>query len=868
MNKIFKIYRHTIASIFCLLVTTTMVYAFVLDPEVSIVTDRVPGLPAVHGLNTLTSALSWKNVSFEKVSSLNEAHGKTIIVAGLSKGGGMATEMLNAGNHSLPDSSEALTIWKTSVRNKPVWVISGSDDRGLMYGLLDVANRIGWSTGKATLFSKVKEITEKADVKERAIVIYTMNRAYWESRFYDEAYWAKYLDMMANNRLNMLEVGFGFENGGFLAPAYPYFFNVESYPNVRMGDITPEQQKKNLDAFNRLIQMCHDRGIGFRVGFWDHIYRGGYQSNKDMPEQVNSQVQGVTADNMIAYTKVALAKFIDQVPHLDGILFRAHDESGLKKGEQLEFWKGVFDMLMEKAPKLIVDLHAKEVSDTIVHEGQNRGLTIRMSTKYWMEQMGLPFHPTHTNRITDNNYRRHGYADMLNYEEHYKVFYRIWGGTTRLLLWGDPDYAKRFAASTHIHNGAGFGVNEPLTTKMHAQPHDAKPFSLLNPKYTYYDYEFERYWHFYQVFGRTGYNPDTPSDVWEEEFNRHFGVKTAPFIQQALHKASWVLPRIVASCFPLVGFPIASGWAEKQRFGDLPDYAKTTPSDVQQFASFNDEAKILMEKGETAKILPSRNSVWFKQTSDQINQHINQAERAAGRNLTNELISTLTDLKILSNLALYHSRRIPAAVSYRLFENTGDVSALDDALRYEKEAIVAWKQIADAAGDVYADTLKMGPRTRTLVGHWKQELTSLQTGLEKLEQMRKNYQHTDSAKKATLYQPFEHNNYTKLFRVTHDPVAVAHAGQPVTVKVKLSTAAGLKWVHLLYRDVNQYEDFKTLDMPLTLDKNVYQAIIPGKDIKLKWDLMYLVEIMNLDKKGIIYPDLTVQTPYRVVKVSQ
>lgn len=869
MNKVFfKMCRHTIAFTFCLLVMSATLHAIVLDPEVSIVTDRVPGLPAVHGLNTLTSALSGKNVSFEKVSSLNEAHGKTIIIAGLSKGGGMAAEMLNAGNRSLPDSSEALSIWKTSVRNKPVWVISGSDDRGLMYGLLDVANRIGWSTGKATLFSKVKEITEEADVKERAIVIYTMNRAYWESRFYDEAYWAKYLDMMAKNRLNMLEVGFGFENGGFLAPAYPYFFNVDTYPNVRMGDITPEQQKKNLDAFNRLIQMCHERGIGFRVGFWDHIYRGGYQSNKDMPEQVNSQVQGVTADNMIAYTKVALAKFIDQVPHLDGILFRAHDESGLKKGEQLEFWKGVFDMLKEKAPKLIVDLHAKEVSDTIVHEGQNRGLTIRMSTKYWMEQMGLPFHPTHTNRITDNNYRRHGYADMLNYEEHYKVFYRIWGGTTRVLLWGDPEYAKRFAASTHIHNGAGFGVNEPLTTKMHAQPHDAKPFSLLNPKYKYYDYEFERYWHFYQVFGRMGYNPATPSDVWDEEFNRHFGVKTAPFIQQALYKASWVLPRIVASCFPLVGFPIASGWAEKQHFGDLPDYAKTTPSDVQQFASFNDEAKILMEKGETAKILPSRNSVWFKQTSDQINQQINQAEKAAGKNLTNELISTLTDLKILSNLALYHSRRIPAAVSYRLFENTRDVSALDDALRYEKEAIVVWKQIVDAAGDVYADTLKMGPRTRTLVGHWRQELTGLQTGLEKLEQTRKNYQHTDSAKKATLYQPSEHINYTKLFRVTHNPIAIAHAGQPVTVKVKLSAAAGLKWVHLLYRDVNQYEDFKTLDMSLTLDNDVYQATIPGKDIKLKWDLMYLIEIMDLNKKGIIYPDLQVQTPYIVVKVSQ
>lgn len=51
---------------------------------------------------------------------------------------------------------------------------------------------------------------------------------------------------------------------------------------------------------------------------------------------------------------------------------------------------------------------------------------------------------------------------MLNYEEKYQVYYRIWGGTTRVVLWGDPEYAKRLAASTLIHDGAGFGVNEPL----------------------------------------------------------------------------------------------------------------------------------------------------------------------------------------------------------------------------------------------------------------------------------------------------------------------------------------------------------------------------------------------------------------------
>ena len=60
--------------------------------------------------------------------------------------------------------------------------------------------------------------------------------------------------------------------------------------------------------------------------------------------------------------------------------------------------------------------------------------------------------------------------------------WRLWnGGTARVLFWGDPDYARRFAESTHLYDGDGFEVNEPLGTKMEAQPHDAKPFDLLIP---------------------------------------------------------------------------------------------------------------------------------------------------------------------------------------------------------------------------------------------------------------------------------------------------------------------------------------------------------------------------------------------------
>jgi hypothetical protein len=841
-------------------------------PDVSVVTDKTPDVAVVHGLTKLTEALRAKTVSFEIVSSMDQAHGKWVIVTGLASGEGVAEQLLKAGNHPVPGEPEALTVWKTSWEKKAVWVISGSDNRGLMYGLLDVANRISWSTDRKTPLSEVKEITEKPAVSERAVSIYTMNRAYWESRLYDEAHWARYLDMLAQNRFNTLVVIFGYENGGFLAPCYPYFFDVEGFPAVRMVGLKPQDQQRNLAAFNRLVKMAHNRGIRITVGIWDHIYRGGVQGGgipgtKDAPDQpVPGLVWGVTADNLTAYTKTALAKFVKQIPDLDAIQFRMHNESGLKEGEQESFWTDVFRIMKATAPNLLLDLRAKELPESVIQSALAVGVNFRINTKYWMEQLGMPYHPTQVN--PEKSPIRHSYAYLLRYPQKYKMHWQLWnGGTSRILLWGDPEYARRFAESTHLYDGDGFEVNEPLATKMEAQPHDTKPFELLNPQYRYYDWEFERYWHFFQVFGRTGYNPEVTSDVWEKEFERRFGTKTAPIIEKALHQASWILPRIITSSYPYSSFPTTRGWAEKQRLGDLPAFAKAELSDMAQFASFDEEAKMRLDGGETARILPSANSRWFRQTSEALDKLVAEAEKATGKNRSKEFTSTVTDLKILSNLALYHSRRIPAAVSYQIFERTQNAAALDEAIAGERAAIDAWRQLVAAAGDVYTENLMLGVCVADLCGHWKDELAALEKGLASLEKKRNGLQtEASTAKPPVSKTALPDADSDSLFQISHPPIISAPVNKPLPVTVKVSTPAGVKWVRLRYRSVNQELAYQTLPMPPSGEKDSYRVVVPAEQLNSDWDFMYFIEVMDQKGRGRIYPDLTKETPYRFVKL--
>jgi hypothetical protein len=87
--------------------------------------------------------------------------------------------------------------------------------------------------------------------------------------------------MLAEDRINELVLTFGYEDGGYMAPLYPYFFNVDGFPDVKVVGLTPEQQKQNLDSFKTMIRLAGERGIRIKPGIWEHIYRGARGAGQD-----------------------------------------------------------------------------------------------------------------------------------------------------------------------------------------------------------------------------------------------------------------------------------------------------------------------------------------------------------------------------------------------------------------------------------------------------------------------------------------------------------------------------------------------------------------------------------------------------------
>ena len=222
-----------------------------------------------------------------------------------------------------------------------------------------------------------------------------------------------------------------------------------------------------------------------------------------------------------------------------------------------------------------------------------------------------------------------------------------------------------------------------------------------------------------------------------------------------------------------------------------------------------------------------------------------------------------------------HSRRIPAAVSYRLFLRTGDLKTFDDVLKYEGQAIEAWRNIVAAAGDVYAPNLMMGVReaefqgiVHHLTGHWKDELVCLEAGFEKLQQQRDDLPDSNGLSATVRYQVASVPIDQQLFQINHQPITSAAVGQAITVQAEVSAPAGVKWVRLRYRSVNQHFDYQTLPMVAKKGSDVYQAIVPPEHIDPKWNFMYFIEVMDEAGNGRIYPNLEKETPYFFVRLER
>jgi hypothetical protein len=245
--------------------------------------------------------------------------------------------------------------------------------------------------------------------------------------------------------------------------------------NVRAVSLADAERDRNLESLQYISRQAVAHGIDFQLGLWTHGYQWADSPN------VNYTISGLTPENQSAYCRDALALLLQKCPDISGVTLRTHYESGVKEGNY-GFWKTVFEGVPKSGRKVQIDLHTKGLDQQMIGNARATGMPIMLSPKYWAEHMGLPYQQAAIrdlempkaevigkdySTISEGSriFTRYGYADFLMRNRPYDVMFRVFPGTHRFLLWGDPVSTASHSRAFQFCGCNGAELFEPLSFK-------------------------------------------------------------------------------------------------------------------------------------------------------------------------------------------------------------------------------------------------------------------------------------------------------------------------------------------------------------------------------------------------------------------
>ncbi len=666
--------------------------------------DGVLDPPAAYGLAQLEKSLAARGVRLERRSDADGGRGVRV---GVAAAGSPFAAWMKAGGMTVPAEKEGLAVKRVRDGRGDTLVFAGADSVGLMYAFLEAAEEVEALPQGADWYSSIRDVSEKPANSLRRMRVLLHHEANERDWYPSIEYWNWYLDMLARNRFNGLNLVFSHQSS-YMAPMYAWHVKVPGFPGVRGKGLTEQQRIANLEALKAIGRMCKERGIELTVGVWQQLpwIRRFVKTREDQP----IYVEGLDETNVRQYTYLAMKELLRQVPGIARIQIRPNDESGIPMDQQTEFYREtVLKAIAEADPKVLIDLRMVGPRPGTIDAARALDPNMRISIKFYGEFMSQPYTPIEA--LT------HGYSydERLRRPFRFPVYNEVWVlGSHRVFLWGSEDYGRRFGRNATYGGTIGFETDGPIAQKGYRDPYSPAWRIFKNKADEYYRWEIERYWAFFRSVGRFGYNPDSDRDVWMRPFRARFGA-AAEAVAKAYEDASKVVSLIVASH---VNNPNMYVWPEKSMGGTLGAYLDLRGMDKMLFPSITDQVAEDLAGRLTGRPGPEGLASEFDGIADGIETKLPDA-RTAGLISNKEFLSTRADFQMLAHLARYHAHRQREGYRMARFYATGDANEADTALAESRRAVDEWRALAGLADRWYYEHMLFAPVEN---GHWKDSL--------------------------------------------------------------------------------------------------------------------------------------------------
>ncbi len=864
---------------------------FILDPD-----DRTASSQQVAwAVDELQESLKNNNVLVSSYSGIEMAPATalTIVVAGNQNS--LAQKILKSARISIVDSPESLVLVQSNNSGRKVLLACGSDSIGLMYAILELADRIQCGIPLSDALTVAKPVIETPALKIRSIYRTFTSDVTDKEWYNDKEFWRSYLSELARQRINRfsLALGMGYNKpkamkDSYLFFAYPFLLDVPGY-NVRAVNLPDEERDQNLEMLKFIGEEALAHGLQFHLGLWSH--------GRDWPnsEDVNYPLEGLTPENHGPYCRDALALLLQECPSISGVTLRVHDESGVPDGER-GFWRIVFDAFKDVGRPVEINMHGKKLMQEHLDWALETGMPVVASPKMVGEHMGLGYHPAdirHGDKgkvkdyiepasgvhLTARQFTRAGYGDFLPKDREWGVLHRIWPGTNVLLLAGDPALAGGYGRSTEMLGSLGIERVDPLGFKGrkgsgYPSGRCAYADKSLEPKW-----DFHKFLYTYRVWGRLLYNPDTDPDVWQRFLRSKFGAAAKP-MEIALAHSSRVVNLITTAHGPATDCtrfwpeiytnqPIVNE-SDEAIFSDNPApkvFGNVSPHDPQLFSRMNEFASALLEGEELAKYSPLIVAQWLEDIANAATQNLNEAASLVTDKSDVEFRRFYHDIKIQCGIASFFANKMRTAVLWHLYEGSGDTAALLEAIKHYTTARDVWVKMAEDAKLVYVENVSFG-NWETQSGHWINRIPRIEADIadmkEALAKARVNGNKLSKRKSvSTAIQRVKSRPQIPAMNGQHTPAKNFLPGDPIKIELELMGEA--KGVDLYYRHVNQAVEWKVVRM----DKKGLQCktVIPTEYTKTRYPMQYYFAIDMGEAGKAIFPGLDenqANTPYFIV----
>jgi len=432
--------------------------------------------------------------------------------------------------------------------------ITGSDATGAMYGAFEFVERVhrlgqaAWTKDVKgspflpdrglNLFTTLPWDYQKNDTDYDNAALTNPDR-WW---FQNDDYWTTLLDLMAHSRLNWLDIHGMWDVSSTRAPnLYAYFVTSPSFPKVGVPDIV---KAANLARLNKVVAMAHERGI--RVSLM------AYEAGLSIPQNPQPPYQA-DEPTVYKYTKESVEQMIRGVPGLDAIGFRIGES-----GKSESFFKCYGEAVKASGRNIPLVTRSWITRRQRVLPLARASNDFTVEIKYNGEQWGAPYPLVGGRMATWNSYSFEDYlsdsgvpskntktwsgwptSDGSHWPSNpYKVVWQVRAnGTHRIFPFYNPAWVRKSISAMRMGTASGYTIEGE-----DAYYPKSPLYYLAKPEDQYCNWIHQRDELYWMTWGRLGYDPSTPDNVFDAKINDWFGAQEGPKIAQVWKQASQVVP--------------------------------------------------------------------------------------------------------------------------------------------------------------------------------------------------------------------------------------------------------------------------------------------------------------------------------------